>query len=427
MAYKRFLNAVLFRVFHLWFFAALAVLLPGVAPSCLAAPETPAEIASKKEDLEALRARLDALKRELSAREESKNDALDQLRQSEEEISRLERTLFALRKNRSRLQKELEALNRRAKELEQTLSGQRAQLERLLYRQYTRRGPEDPLLFALNGEDPNVLARDLYYLSMIARAQNTLLVGMRAALEEQRQLAAEVQAQAQALADVEARQERERAALLREKKARQTTFNRIAGQIRARRREIGVLEQNERRLSTLVARLTTLLGKSPGTAPPPVRAIIRSRPSEAPTSQTPKLPPVTPGNFARLKGLLRLPAPGQIVGRFGEKRDEGNAAWKGLYIRAPEGSEVRAVANGQVVYAEWMRGFGNLLIIDHGSGYLTVYGNNHALLKEVGEQVLGGETVGIVGNSGGEQDSGLYFELRHQGQVLDPMKWISLK
>ena len=113
-------------------------------------------------------------------------------------------------------------------------------------------------------------------------------------------------------------------------------------------------------------------------------------------------------------------------GRFGGPRD-GGGTWRGLFIKAGAGSDVKAVAGGRVVFAEWMRGFGNLLIVDHGDSYLTIYGNNDSLLKQVGQGVKGGETVATVGNSGGNPDSGLYFEIRHQGQPVDPMKWASLK
>ena len=109
---------------------------------------------------------------------------------------------------------------------------------------------------------------------------------------------------------------------------------------------------------------------------------------------------------------------GSVIGRFGAPR-EGSGTWKGLFIRAGQGSEVKAIAEGRVVFAEWMRGFGNLLIIDHGDAYLSIYGNNDSLLKQVGDAVKGGDTVASVGNSGGNPETGLYFELRHQGQALD--------
>ncbi len=117
---------------------------------------------------------------------------------------------------------------------------------------------------------------------------------------------------------------------------------------------------------------------------------------------------------------------GSVTGRYGTPRD-GGGTWRGLFIKAGPGSEIKAIAGGRVVFAEWMRGFGNLLIVDHGDAYLSIYGNNDSLLKQVGQSVKGGETIATVGNSGGNPDSGLYFELRHQGQPIDPMKWANLK
>ena len=124
-----------------------------------------------------------------------------------------------------------------------------------------------------------------------------------------------------------------------------------------------------------------------------------------------------------MRGQLRLPVKGTIAGRFGSPRAEGGASWKGIFIRAAEGVEVKAVAAGAVVFSDWLRGFGNLLIIDHGDDFLSVYGNNESLLATVGARVRSGEAVATVGNSGGNPDSGLYFELRHRGQAFDPLKW----
>jgi murein hydrolase activator len=100
---------------------------------------------------------------------------------------------------------------------------------------------------------------------------------------------------------------------------------------------------------------------------------------------------------------------------------------KGVFIRAPEGQPVRAIAGGQVVYAEWMRGFGNLLILDHGEAYLSIYANNESLLKQVGDVVAGGEAVATTGASGGNEETGLYFEMRHLGRAFDPLRWVKPK
>ena len=101
--------------------------------------------------------------------------------------------------------------------------------------------------------------------------------------------------------------------------------------------------------------------------------------------------------------------------------------WKGLFIASPAGQDVKAIAAGRVVFADWLRGFGNLLIIDHGDGYMSLYGNNESLYKQVGDTARGGETIAAVGNSGGNMDSGLYFEIRHQGVAFDPLGWVSLR
>ncbi len=131
------------------------------------------------------------------------------------------------------------------------------------------------------------------------------------------------------------------------------------------------------------------------------------------------------GHFARMKGSLKLPAKGELLSRFGATRSGGGPAWKGLFIQTPNGAEVHAVAPGRVVFAEWLRGFGNLLIIDHGDQYLSVYGNNEALLKQPGDVVQTGDLVATAGNSGGNPETGLYFELRYQGKPFDPIGWTS--
>ncbi len=128
--------------------------------------------------------------------------------------------------------------------------------------------------------------------------------------------------------------------------------------------------------------------------------------------------------FQALKGKLKLPARGELLSRFGSQREEG-LTWKGLFIRAESGHSVHAVADGQVVFADWLRGYGNLLILDHGNGYMSLYGNNESLLKQVGEMTQGGERIASVGSSGGALESGVYFEMRHEGKPFDPMKWVT--
>lgn len=136
------------------------------------------------------------------------------------------------------------------------------------------------------------------------------------------------------------------------------------------------------------------------------------------------LAPAAPaGAFEAMKGQLRAPVAGKLAARFGAKRGDG-PSWKGVFIRAAEGADIRAIAGGRVVFAEWLRGFGNLIIVDHGGQYMSIYGNNQSLLKRAGDIVKGGDAIASAGNSGGNEESGLYFELRHQGRPFDPAGWV---
>lgn len=162
---------------------------------------------------------------------------------------------------------------------------------------------------------------------------------------------------------------------------------------------------------------------TPTPAPEPVEEPARP-PARAAAPADIALAPAAPaGAFASLKGQLRSPVSGQVAARFGTKRGQG-PSWKGVFIRAAEGADVRAVAGGRVVFAEWLRGFGNLIIADHGGQYMSIYGNNQSLLKRAGDIVKSGDPIASAGNSGGNEESGLYFELRHQGTAFDPAGWV---
>ncbi|OFA01546.1 murein hydrolase activator EnvC precursor [Duganella sp. HH101] len=166
---------------------------------------------------------------------------------------------------------------------------------------------------------------------------------------------------------------------------------------------------------------------------PPPKAVEPARP--APRDEEPSKPaaraadialaPSVPSGapFVSLKGQLRAPVSGKIAAKFGTKRGEG-PTWKGVFIRTGEGAEIRAVAGGKVIFSDWLRGFGNMIIVDHGGQYWSIYGYCESLLKRVGDPVKPGDSIASAGNSGGNEESGLYFELRHQGTAFDPAGWV---
>lgn len=444
----RLLANILFAGMLAGFFAApeTASAKPQASPGkTIASPE----IAEKQADLGELRSRIENLRKELSSTEGSRADAADRLRASEREISRLQREVHELAEQRLLLRTRIKTLEQQSQELGITLEQQQKQLEKLLYRQYLR-GTPDSLQLMLNGNDPNQMARDLHYLSAIALTRAELMGEINATLDKKQTLTADARARSDELAALEEEQQKRHQDLQKQREERKTLYAQISDKVKAQRQEIGNLQQDEQRLSRLIDRLSSILAaqaaqaakaaeaaraaeiakqkEKPSRSEPEVRpAAKQEAPVGKPAEAENRYEPVASnGSFARQKGNLRLPVRGNLSGRFGSPRD-GGGTWRGLFIKAGSGSEVKAIAGGRVVFAEWMRGFGNLLIVDHGDAYLSIYGNNESLLKQVGQSVRGGDAIATVGNSGGNQDSGLYFELRHQGQPVDPMKWASLK
>jgi len=364
--------------------------------------------ATREEDLGALRARINALKAELESRETDRREARDALRASESAISEATRALATLETQGRQTRDELTRLGERRRSLEQELAARQAALGRLLAARAAAGAP-DVVRLALSGEDPSDVARQLVYLSLLSRAAMRLIEAHRTGLGELERLRGDSANRARELTEIESRQRADREKVLGERRERRRVLERIAGELRSVQREMKRMLADEQRLARLVQEIGRVLASRPG----------------AGYRQSERLPdPGTDGRpFASLRGNLGLPVRGELAARFRAQRGV-KAGSKGLFIRAAEGEPVRVVAAGRVVYADWMRGFGNLLIVDHGDAYLSIYGNNESLLKQPGDNVRAGETVATVGASGGRDESGVYFELRHLGQAFDPLSWV---
>jgi septal ring factor EnvC (AmiA/AmiB activator) len=366
--------------------------------------------ATDKAELDALHGRIESLKKNLAGAEENRSEASDALRASEHGVSEANRVLHNIGMQQRAVRAGLIRVGERSRALEAGIAAQQSRLGQLLAMRYAS-GQQDYLRLLLSGRDPNQTARDLHYYGYISRAQADFIRALRNNLAGLAQLAREARGKSAELAELEAQQREGRKELLAQQAERRKVLARLATQIRSQRREIKSLQRDEARLSRLVEELGKVI--SPGAG--------GRRNDKLPESGR------DAGAFAALKGKLRLPTRGELINRFGTPRSDSGLSWKGLFIRSASGQEVRAVAAGRVVFAEWMRGFGNLMIIDHGQSYLTIYGNNEALLKQVGDSVRTGDAVATVGNSGGNPDSGLYFEIRYQGKAFDPLRWVSLK
>jgi septal ring factor EnvC (AmiA/AmiB activator) len=351
-----------------------------------------------------LRARIDELQRGLDEKAAERQEARDALRDSERAISEANRTLAALTLEGNQLKAESARLAERRRALERTLAERQGAVEAVLR---ARQGLAAPELVraALSGDDPGQLGRRLQYIAYLSRAAAELIATHRAELEALAALEREAEVKRSRLSAVEQASRADRSRVLREREARRRVLGRLAQELRRSRRQISVLRADEARLARLVEGLGRVLAR--------VEAVPET------VLQTEA--------FSQLRGKLRLPVRGELTRRYGAPRGASGIEAKGVFIRAPQGEPVRAVARGQVVYADWMRGFGNLMIVDHGENYLSIYANADSLLKQVGDVVHPGEPLATAGASGGNEETGLYFELRHLGRAFDPLGWVTLK
>ncbi len=419
-----------------------------------------------------LRQKLTALKRSIDKTENAKSSAADALAESEAAISDAKRNLRDLADEQRETEAKLDALSKQMAALQKIVDTQQRQLAKLLREQYVA-GNEDRIKLLLSGDNPNRINRELQYMGYVSRAQATLIESLRANLHAIEENQAEVQNAKTELDEIAADARSQHAILQKEKAQRATLLSQLSSKLAAQRKEAGNIERNEHRLSSLVDKLATLIAEQRKAEAAAAEKRRQERAARAKAERERKLaqsrkpgtddsrasngkidnpdaieddePPsrdksaralarneLTPdasvqdGAFAALRGKLRLPIAGDLIARFGSKRGDG-PSWKGLFIRAAEGTEVKAIAGGRVVFADWLRGFGNLIIIDHGSQYMTIYGNNQSVLKRAGDTVKAGDVIASTGNSGGNDQSGLYFEMRHQGRAFDPLGWVTIR
>lgn len=396
----------------------LLILAGFLLPLCAAPATAATSPAAAKEQLQQLRKRIEALQRELAGAEESRSEAVDALKSSERAISEANRALSELAVQSRAATDRLTEVQTQMRSGEAELRRQQALLGELLYRRYLAGTPE-PLKLLLSGESPNRIARELYYYARIARARADLVARTRENVALLRDLGTEAEQKANEIAGLAAAQALQKQRLEQEKRARGRLLARISRDVQRHRREVGTLKRDENRLTHLVERLSRIIARSTPTPRGPVQPRLRNE--RLPERSADARP------FAQLKGRLALPVRGELTNRYGSPRSDGGIMWKGLFIAAPVGEAVHAVASGHVVFADWLRGFGNLLILDHGDGYMSLYGYNETLYKQVGQEIKAGETIAAVGNSGGSADSGLYFELRFQGKPFDPLAWVPVK
>ena len=358
------------------------------------------DAAAKAEELEALRLRMHALQKELESNQDRKSSTEQRLRSVEKKIGDTSRELRRINRLLKTSRKQLAELQSRQSKQVLALKKQHQQLAREARAAYAM-GRQQQVKLLLNQEQPATVGRMLTYFGYFSRARIVQIDSIRHAMDALRETEISLQSETRALNELHSRQQTASQRLREKKQVREQVLVQINRDLENQSDELQRLRADEKQLQKLLASLQEILADIPADA-----------------SQQP---------FKSLKGKLRWPTRGKLTARFGARRGNNDLAWQGVMISAPEGTRVSAVSQGRVAFADWMRGFGLLLIIDHGDGYMSLYGHNQALYKEVGEWVDTGEVVAILGASGGQIRPGLYFELRHKGRPINPVRWCAGK
>ncbi|MEA5097964.1 MAG: peptidoglycan DD-metalloendopeptidase family protein, partial [Burkholderiaceae bacterium] len=358
----------------------VAILLLGWLPTAHAAPKT-TDRSKQKVAAEArraeLRQKLDALKREISKTETAKGNAADTLAASEAAISSANRSLRELAGEQQQTEDRLKQLSGEQTRLSTSVAEQQQRLAKLLRDQYVT-GNENRLKLLLSGDNPNRINRELQYMGYVSQAQAKLIAQLRSSIKAVEENKVATQNAKEELDEITQEKLAHKQLLEKEKQRRAMLLSQLSSKLTAQRKEAGRLQRDQQRLTGLVDRLTRLIAEQKKAAARKRQTPARS--AKTKTAKDGRSQPlanhaeptyeadVPDGVFAGLRGRLKLPVRGTVVARFGNKRDDG-PSWKGLFIRAAEGAEIKAVAGGKVVFADWLRGFGNLIIIDHGSQY----------------------------------------------------------
>jgi murein hydrolase activator len=351
-----------------------------------------------EERLKKLRVHIETLQEKLNETRGRRDDVREEVRGLERRIGsllhHLRKTDFDLRKN----EKNLKGLITRADRERGDLAVHRQRLSRQIYTAYLMGRQEYPKML-LNQQDPAQVSRVITYYQYLNQARAERIGQIQTSLAKLETLEQEIRVQRQELEKLRTSQNEQKATLEISRTRRSELLASLNREVRDQSRQIDRRRADEKRLEQLVEELKSVLPAPPG--PPP-------------GAKTP---------FAKLRGRLSLPTRGPILARYGGSKNVGNIKWRGLLIGGKEGQNVNSVYRGRVVFADWLRGFGLLLILDHGDGYMTLYGHNQSLHKGVGDWIEAGEVIANLGTTGDLAQPGLYFEVRHNGEPRDPLIW----
>lgn len=363
-------------------------------PILLALPAQ-AQDADQQARLQEIKQRIESLQEELNEVRNQRDQLLKDLEENEKDISELHRRIDKIRSDMHSRGEKLRELKQEQRQLQESRRSMQRRVEQEVAAAY-RLGRQEQVKLLLNQQDPQNIARQLRYHQYFLRERSRVIDDYLATLSSLQTVSTRIERERDTL-DSERRQlqQRERQ-LLGAREARQSTLDKLAARLADKSGELQQLKSDRSRLQKLVDEV----GRA-------IASLV------SPQDQQP---------FAKQRGRMQWPVDGRRANAYGRRRANG-VTWKGITIRADAGTPVRAIHRGRVVFSDYLRGQGMLMILDHGDGYMSLYAHNQSLTRSLGEWVERGDIVARVGNTGGLDRSGVYFEIRHRGKPQDPTVW----
>ncbi|UXI01461.1 peptidoglycan DD-metalloendopeptidase family protein [Photobacterium sp. TY1-4] len=357
---------------------------------------TPPALAASQQQLDGVKQEISRQQSQLGSKQKEINTLQQSLKKQELAIAATARKIHQAETKVNALKRSIQTLQQEQQALLQQQLGQQEMLKELINAHY-RQGKHSQLATLLSGIDQDRLDRMTVYAERLSQARARVLDELAATKTELQLKTHQLSQQRQQQQGLLAQLTDEKRQLEREQQQRQKTVRTIKGQLKSDTQYLSELKQNEKRLVDEIAK-----------AKAAAEAARR----------------VAMNGLAGQQGKLPWPVKGTIRHRFGSPQ-QGELRWKGLVIDKPKGSQVNAISGGKVVFADWLRGYGLMVAVDHGKGYMSFYGYNQTLLKKVGDTVQPNEAIALVGDSGGQESAALYFEIRRKGTALDPQGWLT--
>jgi len=374
---------------------AVLVALGVAAASCIRAADAQSgKRAETEAQLKSVQAEIARIRAKVSRDQVETDKMMRELRAADLAVGAARESLDALRRERGQRADRRADLAAQKRAREAQVAAERAALAGELRAAYLI-GREEPIKLLLNQQDPGRAGRMFVYYSYFGRARAAELDRIESDVRQLAALDVQVQGEEHHLADLESEQRSKLDDLEKARSERGEALASLKAQSRTRSQALQRLQREQSGLETLLKELRRAIAKFP----------IDSNDA-----------------FSRLRGQLAWPVTGHVAASFGQTR-AGAVKWDGLLIDTERGTPVRAIYQGRVIFADWLPGLGLLMIVDHGDGYLSLYGHNERLYKAVGERVAAGDTIAAAGDSGGSARPQLYFEIRRSGHPVDPRPW----